>query len=83
VHASLLDSVITFSSLRTYAFGCVNVPNSTAQQTNGWVIALLVVKFDEKHGQQIQSIYPANVLPHSMLTDLLKMLSMPDCIEPG
>jgi hypothetical protein len=62
--------------------GCNDPMAAINEVMNGWVTALLVVKFDEKHGQQVQSIYPPNVIPMSMLNDI-KMLSMPDCMEPG
>lgn len=50
--------------------------------SNPWVVALLIVNFDDKDGQQIQSIYPTSCFTEGMLSDI-KMLAMPDCLEPG
>jgi hypothetical protein len=51
-------------------------------QLSEWCVALIVIKFDEKHGQEIQSIFPINHgLDEQILVDI-KMLSMPDCLEP-
>lgn len=51
---------------------------------NPWVISLLIVKFDEKDGQQIQCIFPHynECITPDMTTDI-RMMSMPDCLEPG
>lgn len=51
-------------------------------QTTLWAEALMVIKFDEKHGQLVECMYPQNSLPEGMLEDI-RMLSMPDCLEPG
>lgn len=46
-----------------------------------WVVAILVVKFDEKHGQQVCAKYPENgILSEGVISDL-KMMSMPECAQ--
>lgn len=53
-------------------------------ELNPWVMALLVVNFDEKHGQQIHAMYPRR--PSSLTEDMLstiRMMAMPDCLETG
>ena len=45
-----------------------------------WVVAVLVVKFDEKYGQQICAQYPEHVLSEGVISDL-KMMSMPECAQ--
>lgn len=53
-----------------------------SSQLTEWCVALIVIKFDEKQGQEIQSIFPTNHgLNDQILVDI-KMLSMPDCLEP-
>jgi hypothetical protein len=49
---------------------------------NCWVFSILIIKFDEKEGQMVQNIFPPNSIDSELLTDL-RMLSMPDCLEPG
>lgn len=47
-----------------------------------WAEAVLIVDFDESHGQVIQHLHPPSALPSQILNDI-KMLAMPDCLEAG
>lgn len=53
--------------------------------STSWIEAIAVVRFDEKQGQVIESIFPMKPLPNSLNTKQLlqdlKMLAMPDCLE--
>lgn len=56
---------------------------SSGKMIDNWgVVALLLIKFDEKHGQQLCSMYPENSISTSLIDDI-KMLAMPDCLQAG
>mmetsp|Transcript_2872 Transcript_2872/g.4372 ORF Transcript_2872/g.4372 Transcript_2872/m.4372 type:complete len:903 (-) Transcript_2872:40-2748(-) len=56
--------------------------NDNNIETTPWAVAIVVVVFDESHGQQIKTVYPPNSVSDNVLSDI-KMLSMPDCLQAG
>jgi hypothetical protein len=53
---------------------------AVTSQLFDWVDCLLVVRFDERQGQDVRSIYPEEFLSPDILNSI-KMLSMPECLE--
>lgn len=58
--------------------------NLSASSSSYWMDAIVVVSFHMNHGQVIDTCYPTSFLSDldSSSVDKIKMLSMPDCLEP-